>query len=44
MLRIGVGLGCVLSPIPFLLVLYNVMNRAFKSKKRGMQWGLMESL
>ena len=44
MLRIGVRLGCVLSLTPFLLVLHNVMNRTVKSRKRGLQWVMMESL
>ena len=42
-LRIGVRLGYALSPTLFLSVLHNLMNKAVKSRKRGIQWGRMES-
>jgi hypothetical protein len=40
----GVRQGRVLSPVLFLLVLDNVMNKVIKNRERGIQWRMMERL
>jgi hypothetical protein len=40
----GIGQGCILSPITFLLVLDNVMRKTLRNRKRGIQWGMKDRL
>lgn len=40
----GVKQGCLLSPMLFLLILDEVMERVVQNKKRGIQWGMHERL
>ena len=41
---IGFIIGCLLSPLLFLLVMDGVLHRALDGKKRGLTWRLQESL
>jgi hypothetical protein len=36
--------GCILSPTLFLLVLDGVMKKVMEKRKRGIEWGLQDSL
>jgi hypothetical protein len=40
----GVRQGCILSPIIYLIVMDNVMNKVMLAKKRGINWGVSQQL
>jgi hypothetical protein len=40
----GLQQGCIISPLIFLLVMDDIMRRVTADKKRGIRWGLMDTL
>jgi hypothetical protein len=40
----GVRQGCIISPLIFILVMDDIIRRVTADKKRGIRWGLMDTL